>query len=144
MLQQTQVDRVIPKYQAFLKAFPTVKKLARASRSRVIQLWAGLGYNRRAVYLHEAAKKVMHNFRGAVPTTIDELRTLPGVGDYTAGAVAAFTDGSTKAFLDTNIKRVVGRLFFNTKNHAYFLVVRAVLSKKSKRVPLLLLRLFYS
>ncbi|MDO8582202.1 MAG: A/G-specific adenine glycosylase [bacterium] len=115
MLQQTQVDRVIPKYQAFLKAFPTVEKLARARRSRVIQCWAGLGYNRRAVYLHEAAKKVLRDFDGVMPITIDALRTLPGVGDYTAGAVAAFTGGSKTAFLDTNIKRVLGRLFFNTK-----------------------------
>lgn len=115
MLQQTQVDRVIPKYQAFLKTFPTVERLARASRSRVIQLWAGLGYNRRAVYLHEAAKKVLRDFRGVVPTTIDELSTLPGVGEYTAGAVAAFSGGSTAAFLDTNIKRILGRLFFNVK-----------------------------
>ncbi len=116
MLQQTQVDRVIPKYQAFLKVFPTVEKLARARRSGVIRLWAGLGYNRRAVYLHSAAKKVISDFGGVVPTTINQLRTLPGVGEYTAGAVAAFAGGSAEAFLDTNIKRVVGRLFFNTKS----------------------------
>ncbi|MBI4281598.1 A/G-specific adenine glycosylase [Candidatus Uhrbacteria bacterium] len=116
MLQQTQVDRVIPKYRNFLRLFPTVQKLSRAPRASVIRAWAGLGYNRRAVYLHEVAKKVLRDFCGRVPTTIDELRMLPGVGDYTAGAVAAFTGGSTKAFLDTNIKRVVGRLFFNTKS----------------------------
>lgn len=114
MLQQTQVDRVIPKYKAFLKAFPTVEKLAQARRSSVIRLWAGLGYNRRAVYLHEAAKKVLRDFNGVVPTTISALRILPGVGEYTAGAVAAFAGGSKEAFLDTNIKRVLGRLFFNT------------------------------
>ena len=114
MLQQTQVDRVIPKYKAFLRAFPTVEKLAQAQRSQVIQRWAGLGYNRRAVYLHEAAKKIVCDFGGKVPTTIDVLRTLPGVGEYTAGAVACFTGKSTMSFLDTNIKRVFGRLFFNT------------------------------
>ncbi len=114
MLQQTQVDRVIPKYQAFLRAFPTVRHLSRAPLGAVIRLWAGLGYNRRAVYLHEAAKKVMRDFSGKVPTTINALRSLPGVGEYTAGAVACFAGGKKTAFLDTNIKRVFGRLFFNT------------------------------
>lgn len=115
MLQQTQVDRVIPKYRAFLKAFPTVQHLALAPLSGVIRAWVGLGYNRRAVYLHEAAKVVVEKFGGRVPVTIPELEALPGVGAYTAGAIACFAGGSREAFLDTNIKRVIGRLFLDVQ-----------------------------
>ncbi|ACL25402.1 HhH-GPD family protein [Chloroflexus aggregans] len=110
MLQQTQVDRVIPKYQAFLSAFPTVAALAAAPTAEVIRLWAGLGYNRRAVNLQRAAQVIMEQYGGQVPSAVADLRALPGIGPYTAGAIACFAFEQDVAFLDTNIRRVVRRL----------------------------------
>jgi A/G-specific adenine glycosylase len=95
MLQQTQVDRVIPKYKAFLKAFPTARVLARAALPQVLLLWSGLGYNRRAKYLWEAAK------RWGAP-----LETLPGVGPYTASAVRVFAYNKPEILIETNIRAV--------------------------------------
>lgn len=111
MLQQTQVDRVIPKFHAWLKQFPTVEALARATPRDVLLAWEGMGYNRRALYLHRTAQEVVSRFGGRVPTTVDDLRTLPGVGAYTAAAVATFATGRPRAFMDTNVRRVLTRLF---------------------------------
>lgn len=111
MLQQTQVDRVIPKYLAWLERFPTVAALAAARPRDVLLAWEGMGYNRRALYLHRAAQRVMTEFSGTVPTDIEALRTLPGVGPYTAAAVATFATGLPHAFADTNVERVLLRLF---------------------------------
>ncbi|WP_322487923.1 A/G-specific adenine glycosylase [Chloroflexus sp.] len=110
MLQQTQVDRVIPKYQAFLAAFPTIEALAAAPTADVIRLWAGLGYNRRAVNLQRAAQAIVTRHDGRVPDSVAALRALPGIGPYTAGAIACFAFEQDVAFLDTNIRRVVRRL----------------------------------
>lgn len=110
MLQQTQVDRVIPKYHAFLAAFPTLKALASAPTAEVIRLWAGLGYNRRAVNLQRAAQIIVEQYGGKVPDSVAVLRTLPGIGPYTAGAIACFAFEQDVVFLDTNIRRVVRRL----------------------------------
>lgn len=110
MLQQTQVDRVIPKYQAFLATFPTIEALAVAPTADVIRLWAGLGYNRRAVNLQRAAQVIVAQHGGKVPDSVAALRTLPGIGPYTAGAIACFAFERDVAFLDTNIRRVVRRL----------------------------------
>lgn len=114
MLQQTQVDRVIPKYAAFLEQFPTVQALAAASTADVIRAWQGLGYNRRAVNLQRAAQVLVAagypDQPAAFPSTRAELRKLPGIGAYTAGAVACFAFEQDVAFLDTNIRRVVRRL----------------------------------
>lgn len=110
MLQQTQVDRVIPKYQAFLAAFPTIEALAAAPTAEVIRLWAGLGYNRRAVNLQRAAQAIVTRHGGRVPDSVAALRALPGIGPYTAGAIACFAFEQDVAFLDTNIRRVVRRL----------------------------------
>ncbi len=110
MLQQTQVDRVIPKYQAFLAAFPTIESLAAAPTAEVIRLWAGLGYNRRAVNLQRAAQTIVAQHGGRVPDAVAALRALPGIGPYTAGAIACFAFEQDVAFLDTNIRRVVRRL----------------------------------
>jgi A/G-specific adenine glycosylase len=109
MLQQTQVDRVIPKYHAFLAAFPTLEALADAPTSEVIRLWAGLGYNRRAVNLQRAARAVRDKHGGAFPPTVEALVALPGIGPYTAGAVACFAFEQDVAFMDTNIRRVLRR-----------------------------------
>ena len=112
MLQQTQVDRVIPYYEAFLARFPTVESLARAPARDVIQQWAGLGYNRRAVNLQRTAQAVVEEHGGRFPRSVDELRTLPGVGPYTAGAIACFAFEHDVPFIDTNMRRVLHRWFF--------------------------------
>ena len=108
MLQQTQVARVVPKWIAFLKAFPTATSCAAAELGEVLRLWQGLGYPRRARNLHEAAREVRR--RGAFPATLAELRTLPGVGPYTARAVLAFAFEAEAAVVDTNIARVYARV----------------------------------
>jgi A/G-specific adenine glycosylase len=110
MLQQTQVDRVIPKYNEFLTTFPTVEALADAPTSDVIRLWSGLGYNRRAVNLQRAAQAVVLEHSGSFPKDIDELKRLPGIGPYTAGAIACFAFEQDVGFLDTNIRRLLHRL----------------------------------
>ena len=113
MLQQTQVDRVMPKHAAFLAAFPTLTALAAASRGEVIRQWAGLGYNRRAVHLHRIAQQVVADHDGKLPTDPVILRTLPGIGRYTAAAVACFAAEMPVAVLDTNVRRVLGRVFLD-------------------------------
>jgi A/G-specific adenine glycosylase len=110
MLQQTQVDRVIPYYERFMQCFPTAATLAAAPTAEVIRLWSGLGYNRRAVNLQRAARAVVEEHGGTFPGDPATLRTLPGIGAYTAGAVAAFAFERDVAFLDTNMRRVVNRV----------------------------------
>ncbi len=106
MLQQTQVARVLPAYAAFLRRFPTLRALARATLADVLRAWSGLGYNRRARDLHRIARL----YSAALPTAASALDELPGVGAYTAGAVACFSTGARVAFADTNIRRVLGRV----------------------------------
>lgn len=112
MLQQTQVDRVLPYFERFLERYPTVGDLAAAPTADVIRIWSGLGYNRRAVNLQRAAIAVSTQLGGTFPDEPDQLRMLPGVGAYTAGAVAAFAFERDVVFLDTNMRRVVSRLIF--------------------------------
>jgi A/G-specific adenine glycosylase len=111
MLQQTQVDRVIPKYQAFLERFPTLEALAAAPTAEVIRMWSGLGYNRRAVNMQRTARAVLDQYAGAFPHDTAALRKLPGIGPYTAGAIACFAFEQDVGFMDTNIRRVVRRVF---------------------------------
>ena len=111
MLQQTQVDRVIPVYHAFLRRFPTFESLADAPAGEVIRAWAGMGYNRRALNLQRAAQAVVERHGGALPTDPKALRSLPGVGEYTANALACFAQGRQVAVVDTNVRRVLGRVF---------------------------------
>lgn len=106
MLQQTQVDRVVPKFEAFINAFPDVFALASASLADVLTLWSGLGYNRRAKFLHEAAKKIVNDFSGKFPDTQTELVTLPGVGVNTAGAILAYSFNQPVVFIETNVRTV--------------------------------------
>jgi A/G-specific adenine glycosylase len=112
MLQQTQVDRALPKWHAWLEQFPTLQALAAASRAEVIQAWSGLGYNLRAVRLHEIAKQAVQRFGGALPGTLPELLAMKGIGRYTAGAIACFAFEQPVAMVDTNIRRVLGRVFW--------------------------------
>ena len=109
MLQQTQVARVVPRYAAFLERFPSPAACAAAGVGEVVRAWAGLGYNRRAVALHGAAAACVERFGGRVPATLAELRSLPGVGAYTARAVLAFAHGADVGVVDTNAARVLAR-----------------------------------
>lgn len=109
MLQQTQVDRVIPKWQAFLEEFPTPARCAEASLADVLRRWQGLGYPRRARNLHETARRVTAEFGGRLPDRLGELLDLPGIGPYTARAALAFAFEHDVAVVDTNIARVLAR-----------------------------------
>jgi len=109
MLQQTQATRVAPIFERFVARFPSVEALAFASVGDVIRAWSGLGYNRRAVALSRAARAVVAEHGGRIPADPAELRTLPGVGPYTASAVASIGYGTPVAAMDTNVKRVVAR-----------------------------------
>ncbi len=115
MLQQTQVARVIEKYTEFLKAFPSVEALANASLAEVLRVWQGMGYNRRARYLRDAAQKIASEHRGRVPKTEQELRTLPSIGHYTANAILAFAHNEPRVFIETNIRRAFIHHFFGNK-----------------------------
>jgi len=110
MLQQTQVERVLPKFESFLKKWPTVNDLAHAKLSEVMIEWQGLGYNRRARFLHEMAKTVVKDHKGVFPTSEQELLKLPGIGLYSARAVLAFAYGKDVGVVDTNIRRIFARL----------------------------------
>ncbi|HEV2528379.1 MAG TPA: A/G-specific adenine glycosylase [Thermomicrobiales bacterium] len=112
MLQQTQVDRVIPYFERWLEQFPDVTALAYAPTADVITAWAGLGYNRRAVNLQRTARFVVEERGSVFPDTVDELLTLPGIGPYTSGAIAAFAFERDVAFIDTNMRRVLHRVAF--------------------------------
>jgi len=110
MLQQTQVDRVRPKYRDFMFAFPKESDLAESDLGTVLRYWQGLGYNRRAKYLWEAAKRVVE--LGTFPTSMEDLQKLPGVGPYTAGAIAAFAYNQPVVMLETNIRAVFLHHYF--------------------------------
>jgi A/G-specific adenine glycosylase len=110
MLQQTQVERVLPKYRAFLRRFPNFETLAATSVADVVREWRGLGYNSRAVRLKRIAEIVVNRFGGVMPRDAETLRTLPGIGAYTAAAVRAFAFQCDDAAVDTNVRRVVERL----------------------------------
>ena len=111
MLQQTQVERVLPKYFQFLAAFPTLSDLASAPTADVISTWVPLGYNRRAVNLQAIARQIMADYNGRIPDSIEELLKLKGIGRYTAGAIACFAYRKQVATVDTNIRRVLYRIF---------------------------------
>lgn len=112
MLQQTQVPRVIPKYEQWLKELPTIQALATAPVSQVLKLWQGLGYNRRALNLKRCAEAVVREHHGALPTTEVALKALPGIGPYTAAAVAAFAFNQPTVMIETNIRAVYIHHFF--------------------------------
>jgi A/G-specific adenine glycosylase len=109
MLQQTQAARVEPIFEAFVGRFPDVGSLAAAPRSAVLRAWSGLGYNRRAVALHEAARAIVRDHHGRVPRDVATLGRLPGVGPYTASAVASIGHRAPVAAVDTNVRRICAR-----------------------------------
>ncbi len=110
MLQQTQVSRVLEKYQPFITQFPTVQSLADAPEDEVLAAWAGLGYYRRARMLHACAKAIVESHDGRVPKDVKTLQTLPGIGRYTAGAIASMVFGQREPIVDGNVTRVLLRL----------------------------------
>jgi len=111
MLQQTQVKTVLPYYERFLRAFPTVRALDRAPLERVLRAWSGLGYYRRAENLKKAARQIRRVHGGVLPSEFHSLRQLPGIGDYTAGALMSIAFHQRYAAVDGNARRVLGRLF---------------------------------
>lgn len=110
MSQQTQITRIIPKYEAWLKTFPTIDDLAKAKVLDVLRLWSGLGYNRRALYLQKTAQAIVE--RGEWPKSPEELEKLPGIGKYTSRAIACFAFGLHIPVVDTNIRKVIAHEFF--------------------------------
>jgi A/G-specific adenine glycosylase len=129
MLQQTQVDRVTPKYTQFLHKFPTVQDLAAARLSDVLKVWSGLGYNRRAKYIWDAAKMLEKEFNGEFPETIEELKSIPGIGPNTAGALMAYAYNKPVVFIETNIRTVIIHHFFKDKTSVTDKQIREVLAK---------------
>jgi A/G-specific adenine glycosylase len=111
MLQQTQVATVLPYYEKFLRAFPTIEALDRATRERVLRAWSGLGYYRRAENLKKAARQIRRVHGGALPREFGALSQLPGIGEYTAGALMSIAFHQRHAAVDGNVRRVLGRLF---------------------------------
>jgi A/G-specific adenine glycosylase len=112
MLQQTQVDRVIPKFNAFIQRFPDEAQLAQASLGEVLTLWSGLGYNRRAKFLHESAKKIVTEFNSVFPRLPSDILSLPGVGPGTAGAILTYAFNQPIAFIETNVRTVYFHHYF--------------------------------
>ncbi len=113
MLQQTQVERVRGKYEDFVEAFPGFSSLAAAPLDRVLMVWQGLGYNRRALALKEAATRVVEDFQGRLPAAVDLLAGLPGIGRATASAITAFAFDAPAVFIETNIRTVFIHFFFS-------------------------------
>lgn len=110
MLQQTQVTTVIPYFERFMATYPTVEQLARASIDHVLHLWTGLGYYARARNIHRTAERIVNDYDGSFPTTLDEMMTLPGIGRSTAGAILAIASHQPHPILDGNVKRVLARV----------------------------------
>lgn len=119
MLQQTQVPRVIEKYRAFTKQFPSTRALAAAPRVDVVRAWSGLGYNRRARFLHEAARTVVSEYHGRMPKDEHTLQTLPGVGEYTARAVMVFAYNAPLTLIETNVRTVFLHHFFPQRERVH-------------------------
>ncbi len=111
MLQQTQVDTVIPYYHRFMSRFPTVESLAEASLQEVLKAWENMGYYARARHLHMAAREIAESMHGRIPNTYEELIDLPGIGSYTASAILSFAFGERRPAVDGNMRRVMCRLF---------------------------------
>jgi A/G-specific adenine glycosylase len=138
MLQQTQVVRVIPKYEAFLAAFPTVSSLASASLADVLRAWSGLGYNRRAKFLRQAAQRIVGEHDGEFPRDVPALQMLPGIGPNTAGAIMAYAFNQPAVFVETNIRTVFIHHFFQDQTDVTDRAIRdlvgATLDRRNPRV----------
>ena len=115
MLQQTQVSRVLIKYSEFLREFPTVKKLSSAPLSKILKIWQGMGYNRRALLLKKAAEIIVQKYQARLPRSYTELLDLPAVGPSTAAGILNFAFGKATPYLETNVRAVYLHFFFKDK-----------------------------
>lgn len=129
MLQQTQASRVEVKFAEFIDRFPDIRALAAAPLGDVLRVWSGLGYNRRAKFLWQAAQTVMHDFAGVIPATTSELMTLPGVGSNTAGAILTYAFDIPVVFIETNIRTVYLHHFFAYRNNVADKELRNIVAK---------------
>jgi A/G-specific adenine glycosylase len=111
MAQQTQIDTMIPYYERWMSVFPTIESVANASEVEILKMWEGLGYYRRARFIHQAAKKIVNDYQGVFPHEYEEVRSLPGIGDYTAGAIMSIAFNSAVVAIDGNVVRVISRLY---------------------------------
>lgn len=135
MLVQTQVDRVVPALEAFLKRFPDFESLASASPADVLRQWRGLGYNSRAIRLQRLARTVVEQYAGRLPRDAEALRALPGVGPYAVAAIRTFAFNTDDAPVDTNVRRIVHRLFFGPQCATGAAREREVVEYAQKLVP---------
>lgn len=137
MLQQTQVDRVVKFFDAWMKQFPTVQKLANASQIEILKQWKGLGYNSRAIRMKQAAQAIVSDYKGRFPGEYEELQKLPGIGPYTAGAISAFAHNQPIAIIETNIRRVFIHHFFQDHTDVHdediLELIEKTLDKKNPR-----------
>lgn len=137
MLQQTQVDRVLIKYPQFIEAFPNFSALARASLRAVLKVWQGMGYNRRALFLQNIAKRVVKEYKGELPDDAAVLKTFPGIGEATACSIAAFAFNKPVAFIETNIRAVFIHHFFRERKRVHdreiLPLVKQTLNRKNPR-----------
>lgn len=117
MLQQTQVDRVMKMFPKFIRAFPSLRALARGTRAQVLLAWQGLGYNRRALYAHKTAQILVKKYKGIIPADTTLLETLPGIGKNTAASICAFAFDKPVVFIETNIRTVFLFHFFRSKKN---------------------------
>lgn len=129
MLQQTQVDRVIPKFKEFVGAFPNIDTLASAPFLDVLRSWSGLGYNRRALWLHDAAKQIKQTFRGEIPSNVASLCTLKGIGPNTACAICVYAFAQPHVFVETNVRAVFIHEFFQDRNDVHDDEIRELVSQ---------------
>jgi A/G-specific adenine glycosylase len=132
MLQQTQVVRVVPKFEAFITKYPTVQILSQASLGDVIRMWQGLGYNRRAKFLLQCAQVITSDYKGRFPTEYEELLQLPGIGPYTASAICAFAYNQTIELIETNVRQVYIYHFFKNREEV---TDAEILEKVRRTVP---------
>jgi A/G-specific adenine glycosylase len=135
MLQQTQVERVIPKYHEFLARYPTIGSLARARPAEVKRLWYPLGYNIRPVNLQGIARETLARYGGRLPDEAAALRSMRGIGRYTAGAILSFAFGQGAALVDTNVRRVLTRVFLGPRRARHLRGERAIWSLAEALVP---------
>jgi A/G-specific adenine glycosylase len=137
MLQQTQTDRVIPYWERWMRLWPSPQDLALSSLEAVMREWSGLGYNRRARYIRDCAGVIVKDHKGRVPETPGELQTLPGIGSYTAGAVACFGYNYPAVFIETNIRAAALHFFFQgregVKDSEVFPILEAALDRENPR-----------
>lgn len=132
MSQQTQINRVIPKFKSWMKKFPTIEALAKAKVSEVLAYWSGLGYNRRALNLKRAAEMIVNDFDSTFPQTEKELLSLPGIGNYTARAILCFAFDQQVAVVDTNVRKVIVTQFgFDGNERALQEIAEQLLPKEN-------------